>query len=425
MLAQAVHRIAWERDTVDPRSADPIQAFYNAHPYPPPVADLDRVRERWRDPDRRRAEFHLLWPDRPCRTDIDILVAGCGTSQAARHALCWPNARVTGIDVSAQSLEETRRLKDRYGLHNLAIRMRAIEDAAGLERQFDLIVCTGVVHHLADPGAGLRALRSVLKPGGVIHLMVYAPYGRTGIYMLQDYARRLGIGTSKSEIEELVRVVEALPWQHPLMAVLGQSRDFLDPDAVADALLNPRDRAYSVPQLYGTLADNGLSLARWYRQAPYLPQCGAIAETAHAARIAALEPAAQYAAMELWRGAMATHSLVVRRDDEEAGAPVGFDDERWRDYVPLRMPSTGLERDRAPAGAVGLLFNRSHRFHDIVLPVGPDELALLQAIDGHRSMGGIVDKAIPGSWDVAQRFFRALWHYDQIVVDASNARASR
>jgi 2-polyprenyl-3-methyl-5-hydroxy-6-metoxy-1,4-benzoquinol methylase len=44
-----------------------------------------------------------------------------------------------------------------------------------------------VLHHLADPDAGLRALRSVLKPEGAIDLMVYARYGRTGISMLQDY----------------------------------------------------------------------------------------------------------------------------------------------------------------------------------------------------------------------------------------------
>ena len=29
-----------------------------------------------------------------------------------------------------------------------------------LDHQFDLIVCPGVLHHLVDPAAGLRALRS-------------------------------------------------------------------------------------------------------------------------------------------------------------------------------------------------------------------------------------------------------------------------
>ncbi len=80
-----------------------------------------------------------------------------------------------------------------------------IEHAGALERRFDLIVCTGVLHHLADPDAGLRALRSVLKPDGAMYLMVYAPYGRTGVYMLQDYCRRLGIGTSEREIDDLDR----------------------------------------------------------------------------------------------------------------------------------------------------------------------------------------------------------------------------
>ncbi|GAB3333460.1 class I SAM-dependent methyltransferase [Marilutibacter aestuarii] len=408
---------------MDPASTDPIRAFYNAHPYPPPVPDLDRVRERWRDPGRSRSEFHLFWPDRPFRAEFDILVAGCGTSQAARHAICWPGSRVTGIDVSATSLEETRRLKQRYALDNLETEMRAIEDVGQSGRQFDLIVCTGVLHHLADPGLGLRALRSVLKPGGALYLMVYAPHGRTGIYLLQAYCRQLGIGTSAEEIDGLVEVVEALPWQHPLMAVLGQSRDFLDRDALADALLNPRDRAYSVPQLFELIAASGLAFRRWYRQAPYLPHCGAMARTSHAARVRALPPQAQFAAMELWRGAMATHSVVLGRDDEEAGHPVDFQGEDWMGYVPIRLPATACEREQVPPGAVGVLFNRSHRFHDIVLPVGPEEARMLEAIDGQRTIGEIASMAGSPAPAGPRAFFEALWRHDQVAIDASKGAA--
>src|SRR5262249_31972499 len=193
---------------------------------------------------------------------------------------------------------------------NLETRQLAIEHAGTLDGRFNLIVCTGVLHHLADPDAGLRALRSVLKPDGAIYLMVYAPYGRTGIYMLQEYCRRLGIGTSKNEIAELMAALRALPENHPLAPVLRGSRDAGNADAIADALLNPRDRAYSVPQLFDLIDRNCLRFGRWYWQAPYLPQCGAIATTPHSGRLAALSARDQYTAVELWRGTMAGHHAI-------------------------------------------------------------------------------------------------------------------
>src|SRR5262249_47942715 len=103
-------------DDASSEAADPIREFYTRHPYPPPVDTLDRARDEWRDPNRARAEFHLFWPERPYRADLDILVAGCGTWQAAKYALCHPGARVTGIDVSPTSLASTAALQRTYGL---------------------------------------------------------------------------------------------------------------------------------------------------------------------------------------------------------------------------------------------------------------------------------------------------------------------
>jgi 2-polyprenyl-3-methyl-5-hydroxy-6-metoxy-1,4-benzoquinol methylase len=141
-------------------SADPIREFYTNHPYPPPLENLDRAREVYRDENVVRAEYHLYWPHKKYGADLDVLVAGCGTWQSAKFALCHPEARVLGIDVSTTSLEHTETLKRKYDLANLETRQLPIESAAELNRSFDLIVCTGVLHHLADPEVGLRALRS-------------------------------------------------------------------------------------------------------------------------------------------------------------------------------------------------------------------------------------------------------------------------
>ena len=148
---------------------------------------------------------------------------------------------------------------------------------------------------------------------GALHLMVYAPYGRAGIYMLQDYSRRLGIGTTAREIDDLAESLKALPPDHPLVPLLRNSPDFADKTGLADALLHPHDRSYSVPQLMGLLHRSELVFGRWVRQAPYLAWCGALASTPHHSKLVGLGDAEQYAAVELFRGTMVRHSVIAYR----------------------------------------------------------------------------------------------------------------
>jgi SAM-dependent methyltransferase len=363
----------------------------------------------------------LIWPNREYRSDLDVLVAGCGTWQAAKYALCHPDARVTGIDVSPTSLEHTETLKRKYNLTNLVTRQLPIENVAGLDKSFDLIVCTGVLHHLADPDAGLRALRSVLKPEGAMDLMVYAPYGRTGVYMLQEYCRRLGVGTSEEEIHDLTTVLKLLPQHHPLLATMRGSRDSLNAEALVDTLLHPRDRAYSAPELFDFIERNDLTPGRWRWQAPYLPQCGLIAETPHASRLIALPERERYMAMELWRGLMTIHSLVAHRSDvNNDGLKIRFDDERCLRYVPIRLPWTICAQEELPAGVSGILFNQTHVFDDLMLFIDAREKRIFEAIDGRRSVSEILDKV--KEKEASPLFFEKLWWYDQVVFDTSKAQ---
>jgi SAM-dependent methyltransferase len=408
---------------------DPVSEFYTRHPYPPPVTNLDRAREEWQEANRHRAEHHLLWPGTPFRADLDILIAGCGTWQAAKYALCRPQSRVVGIDVSTTSLDHTDQLKRKYGLTNLETAHVPLESVEAIDRRFDLIVCTGVLHHLVDPAAGLRTLRSVLKPHGVIYLMVYAPYGRTGIYMLQRYCRTLGVGRSDQEIADLRSTVAALPPQHPLHAELATSRDARNTDALADALLNPRDQSYSVPELFDLLERGGVRFSRWYWQAPYLPECGAFATTPHASRVAWLPPREQYAALELWRGTIGAHSVVVSRDDapDDTDANASFDDERWSSFVPIRLPYTMCIEERLPPGAAAVLLNRSHQHRDLLLTITAPEKQMFDAIDGQRNIAEIAVRAgVGGAGEYAKDFFGKLWRFDQVVFDTSgDATTSR
>jgi SAM-dependent methyltransferase len=411
-----------------PEVARAVRDFYDRYPYPPPVDDLEDYRGRWDEP-RRRTDFHLFWPWRAYSEEQSILVAGCGTSQAARHAMRWPKAQITGIDCSATSVKCTEQLKRKYELKNLEVHQLPVEQVAQLKMSFDQIVCTGVLHHLADPVVGLTALASVLKPEGAMQLMVYAPYGRIGIYLLQEFCRRVGIQATVENILDLNRALGALPPGHPLQTLMSQaqSQDFLSEAALADSLLHPRDRAYSVPQLFEFLANGGVTFGRWLRQAPYSVHCGVVAKIPQAAEIERLPKAEQYAAIELFRGTMARHSVIVYRNDREAcHRQADLAAASWMEYVPIRMPDTICVCDRLPVGAAAVLINRSHIYRDLFLPVGPKEKTWLEAIDGVRSIGDILERTPSlrtNDLEAARRFFNRLWWYDQVVFDTSRQAA--
>jgi len=414
-------------DTKMTHIADEVQAFYDRRPYPPPVKDLNGYGRSWQDPNRCRADYHLFWPAKPYQDQQKILVAGCGTAQAARHALRRPAARVTGIDVSATSIRHTEALKRQYHLNNLELHQLPIERSQELEQKYDQVICTGVLHHLPDPDAGLRALGSLLRPDGAMHLMVYATYGRSGIYMLQEYCRRLGIGRSDREIVDLANTLMALPPGHPMAHLLGEVPDFRTKAGLADALLHPQDRAYTVPQLFDLIEGSGLRFGRWVRQAPYLPQCGAPARTPHSPLLKRLSPAEQYAAVELLRGTMIRHSAVIYRGGRPGDGQLNrFGGERWQKYVPIRLPRTLCIEENLPAGAAAVLLNQSHAYPDLFLPIDKKERRIFEAIDGYRSIAQLLDcVAIRGEpsriEERARTFFEQLWCYDQVVFDASQA----
>jgi SAM-dependent methyltransferase len=406
-------------------SSEEVRNFYERMPYPAPLTDLGEHRELYRNKNRRRAEFHLMWPAIQLRENLEILVAGCGTSQAARYALREPDARVTAIDISETSLRHTRALQVKYNLENLELHLLPIERIREIGRSFDMIVCTGVLHHLPDPDNGLRALRDVLRPSGAIRTMVYARYGRTGVYILQEYCRLLDVNASTTDLQSLRATLELLSADHPISGLLRRSKDFWRPEAMADALLHPQDRAYTVPEIYAWLDRCGMSFGRWIEQAPYLAQCGILARSPDALRLSALPPRSHHAAVELFRGSMVSHSFIAYRDDcPSEKQPITFAGDDWRSYIPIPLPWTVCIRERLPPGSTAVLINRSHTFTDLILTVDAFEDRLLGAIDGSRTLAEILQFVAPNGREESRalRFFERLWLYDQIVFDASDSQ---
>jgi hypothetical protein len=119
-----------------------------------------------------------------------------------------------------------------------------------------------------------------------------------------------------------------------------------------------------VHELLGLVGGAGLRFGRWERQAPYLPDCGAISETPHAARIAELPVVEQYSLLELFRGTMTRHTAIAFDADDATSGALDFADPAVGGWVPMLMP-TAIAVEELGAPAAGFV-ERLWR-HDLVV----------------------------------------------------------
>jgi hypothetical protein len=247
--------------------------------------------------------------------------------------------------------------------------------------------------------------------------------------MLQEFCKRLGIGATDDGIRDLIEALRALPPGHPLEHLLDHAPDFRQKAALADALLHPQDRAYSVPQFFDFIERGRMMFGRWIKQAPYSPRCGVLAHIPQNLRMTPLPFVEQYASAELFRGTMVRHSVIVYRDDRSSAVrPISFAGNAWLRYVPIRIAETISVQDRLPRGAAAVLINRSHTYTDLVMTINQTEKRLFDAIDGHRTIAEILTATLPSckeqsTLDMPGAFFERLWWHDQVVFDISDKQS--
>lgn len=391
--------------TTDPLS-DVVSNQYETWVYPEPIDDLPGWMEsnwQWFDP---RISHRLLWPDRSYTPELDILIAGCGTSQAAVFAYSNPSATVVAIDVSQSSLDHHQRLMETYGLSNLELHRLPIENVNSLGKTFDLIVSSGVLHHLADPQAGMSALGGVLRPDGVIGIMLYAKYGRLGVEMMQDVFREMGLRQDQASIETVRETLTALPNGHPLHSYVEIAPDLQYDAGLVDTFLHGRDRNYTVADCLELVEESGLVFQDWLLKSPYYPF--ATEDSNFASVIAEMPLRRQWSIMERVNFRNGCHFFTACHPERSLGSYViDLSSENFSSYVP---------HFRHACSMVGTKLLR----YDWSMQLDHDQLAFVELIDGHRSIAEIVTlasqrDALPNgesAWELARSIFRNLWQLD-------------
>jgi len=193
------------------------------------------------------------------RANLEILVAGCGTGQHAIWvARIFPNSRILAIDVSRVSLAYARRRTRDLGLNNIEYAQADILKLATIGRTFDRIEVVGVLHHLAEPTAGWRALLALLKPDGEMCIGLYSEAARQSIVQARALSAQRGYRATPDDIrkfrQEIMRDVDSPRWK-----LIKSFRDFYSMSGCRDLLFNVMEHRFSIPEIAAFLNDNDLS----------------------------------------------------------------------------------------------------------------------------------------------------------------------
>jgi SAM-dependent methyltransferase len=370
-----------------------LASQYETYPYPERDPRQEAKRLLVGSPSHlREIDWWVFGARRPRARPLRVLVAGGGTGDGAimlatqMQRLGQPGT-ILFLERAQAALAIARARAQTRGLGNIVWQQGSLLDLPGSGLgPFDYIDCCGVLHHLPDPAAGLAALLAVLAPGGGLGLMVYAPHGRTGVYMVQDALRLLAPPEQPPQVRLDIarRVMRHLPATNWLHANRNFSDHLSGGDAgLFDLLLNPRDRAYTAPALFALLAAAGLVPTALieplrYDPATYLP------EPKLRALAAALDAPSRAALAEALCGNMSTHVVYCRRATE----PLVAADPLAPTAVPVarEMPAPEIARAIRPDGTLPLVFD-SLRVPLALPPLAP---ALLGLIDGERPLGAIL-----------------------------------
>ncbi|QGX97920.1 class I SAM-dependent methyltransferase [Roseovarius faecimaris] len=374
-----------------------VKAQYEAYPYPERAPEEEARRLITGSPSHPLEIDHFIYGgQRDWARPLRVLVAGGGTGDglvqlAQLMAQAGRACEITYVDLSKASRKIAEaRIKAR-GLKGVRFVTGSLLDAPELGT-FDYIDCCGVLHHLPEPAEGFRALRAALAPGGGMGFMVYAPYGRSGVYPLQEAFGALYAGLAPEEKLAAARaLLERLPEGHPFRCNPNLG-DHQDSDAgFYDLLLHSQDRAFDVPALLQVLGETGWRLSGFTMPALYdLARITQVPE--------GLDEATRMAVAEKLRGTIKTHVAYAVPEEAETGRATGAN----RALVPHLKGVDG--RALAQAAAQGQAPKLSFAGVEARLSLPKEAAPLLAAVNGRRSLAEIA-----GATKADPIAFGALW----------------
>ena len=237
-----------------------VQQQYEENPYP-----------RWAVPaqpepsdtieDHLKKYFPNFLIDPAPKERSDFLIAGCGTGyHSTERARSFPKANILAVDISSSSLAYAARMTQSLGLTNLRHAQADLLSLPDTGLEFDVIESVGVLHHLADPFAGLMALCRVLRPKGLMRLGLYSEIARRNVVAVRDMIARRGYRSTIEDIRRCRQDLASLD-DDDFRKFLARSVDFRTTSRFRDLVFHVQEHRLTLPQIANWLDQSGLRFA--------------------------------------------------------------------------------------------------------------------------------------------------------------------
>ncbi len=187
---------------------------------------------------------------------IKILIAGCGTGNQILQAQRYNNAHITAIDLSLSSLSFAQRKINEFNINNVELIQMDILEVCLLKEHFDIIECSGVLHHMKNPSQGLKALLNVLKPNSFLKLGLYSQLARQDIIQARQYIARKMLQANEVDIHHFRETV--FSGQSPELKPLIKRSDFYTLSSCRDLCFHSQEHRFTMEQLSKTITSNKL-----------------------------------------------------------------------------------------------------------------------------------------------------------------------